>query len=166
MNIQKLYPYTTLIVISACLGSSAALAEGHGGMHGGGGHHCAHHAGKGPLAPHWRTTLTEEQRVELDKLKLAYVEEKAVLKAKGRVTKVELAVLATADKVDQAAIDQKIDELVELKRAGLRKKYEYIAAKRGVLTEQQRVSFDMDVIEKAAKGKGKGKGKGHGGAKH
>jgi Spy/CpxP family protein refolding chaperone len=129
-------------------------------MHrGGGGHHCAHQDAKGPLAPHWKTTLTDEQRAELDKLKLAYMEEKAVVKARARVTKIELAILATADKPDSAAIDRKIGEVLELKRAKLLKKYEYVAAKRGVLTEQQRVSFDMDVIAKAAKGEEKGHGR-------
>lgn len=49
------------------------------------------------------------------------------------------------------------------KRQMLQAKYSYIAAQRKVLTPEQRVSFDMEVIHKADAGKAKGK---HGGGKH
>jgi len=138
------------------------------GMHGKGAHGGGHHGRKGLLGPHWKSTLTEEQRAKLDTLHLAYVKTKAPLKAKMKLLKVELGLLATADSADTKAIDKKIGELLEVKRAKMGAKYKYVVAKRAVLTPEQRVSFDMEVIESAmhdrkAKGKEKGKGKGHGG---
>ena len=63
-----------------------------GGYHGSGGHH----GGKHLLGPHWRSTLSEEQRAKLDALHLAFVKTKAPLMAKAKSLKVELALLATA----------------------------------------------------------------------
>lgn len=193
MNRPNLMSYGFFVILGACtaggvlLATPAAVAEGHGqgmrgaahhglGMHGTGALGCpqhgagGHHGGKGLLGPHWRSTLSEEQRTKLDTLHLAYVKAKAPLKAKMKLLKVELGLLATADSADTKAIDKKVGELLELKQAKMRAKYDYIVAKRAVLTPEQRVSYDMDVMKSAMKdrkdkdkGKRRGKGKGHGG---
>ena len=49
-----------------------------------------------------------------------------------------------------------VDELTKLKNAKMKEKYRYIAAKRKILNNDQRVLFDMKVIKKAMKGKKKG----------
>jgi len=141
------------------LGMHAKGAHG-GTYHGSGGHH----GRKGLLGPHWRSTLSEEQRAKLDAIHLAYVKAKAPLKAKAKLLKVELGLLATADSADTKAIDKKIGELLGVKRAKMRAKYDYVVATRAVLTSEQRVSYDMEVMKSAMQDrKGKGKGKGHGG---
>lgn len=145
----------------------------HGGMHGGGKHGGGMHAGgkhSGGMhgggrhgGPHlygedWRTTLTDEQKAQLDRLHVAYAKTKAPRKARMKALEVELTALSTAAEPSQQAIDAKIDELLQIKREAMRAKYAYIADQRKVLTSDQQVSFDMSMIHKAMHGK-----KGHGG---
>ena len=106
------------------------------------------------LGPHWKTTLSPEQVQELDRLRVEYAKLKAPLKAKAKAIKLDLAVLATADEPDVAAINARIDQMLTLKRQMMGHKYGHIAAKRRVLTPEQRVSFDMEVL-KRSKHKGK-----------
>ena len=75
---------------------------------------------------------------------------------------VELAILVTQDSPDQNAIDKKIDEILELKREKMRKKYALKVDMRSILTPEQRVSFDMHLLKKAQHGKGHGYKKEHG----
>lgn len=124
----------------------------HGGMHGAKGMY----GGSGMCGPSWKETLTDEQRSKLAKLKLDHMKVKAPLKAKIKSLKVDLAMLVIADKPDVNAINKKIDELTKLKNEKMKQKYEYIAAKRKVLTPDQQVLFDMHIIKKAMHGKTKG----------
>ncbi len=139
---------------------------GHGGHHGQGAqkgrygaHHGqggqdGHHGKKKLFGPHWKTTLSPEQAKELDRLRVEYKKLKMPLKGKAKAIKLELAVLATADEPDTEAVNARIDDLLALKQEMMRHKYTHIAAKRRLLTPEQRVSFDMDVL-KRAKHKGK-----------
>lgn len=136
-----------------------------GGMHGEGMHGSGYHGGCKHGASHlygddWRTTLTDEQTSQLDRLHVAYAKTKAPRKARIQALKVELTVLATAAAPDKEAINAKIDELLEIKRESMRAKYAYLAAQRQVLTPDQQVSFDMQMIQKAMHGK-RGKGGHH-----
>ncbi len=108
-----------------------------------------HHEKSKLLGPDWKSTLTDEQRTEIDGLTAVYAKDKSPLKARARVLKVELAVLATADAPDMAAIERKIAELLELKSRMMRRKAEHIASKRNVLNPEQRPSFDMEVLMSA-----------------
>jgi Spy/CpxP family protein refolding chaperone len=137
----------------------------HGKHHGKGhaGHHGKKHAGHHLFGDHWKKTLTDEQKARLDRLHLEFAKKKHVLKSGIEALKVQLAVHAIADEPQPAAIDAQINELLMAKRQLMQAKYSYIAAQRQVLTPEQRVSFDMGVIHKAAGG---GKKKGHGGGKH
>jgi Spy/CpxP family protein refolding chaperone len=83
---------------------------------------------------------------------VAFAKIKAPLKAKVRLLKAELAVLATADQPDNKAISSKIDELLAVKKQLMQKRYAHIAEMRKVLTTGQRASFDMQVLKKV-KGK-------------
>lgn len=132
--------------------------KGQGGHHGKGGKQCRHGAHKGHagdygkkklFGPHWKTTLSPEQAKELDRLRVEYAKVKVPLKAKAKAIKLELAALATADELDAEAANARIDELLALKREMMRHEYTHIAAKRTVLTPEQRVSFDMDVLKRA-----------------
>ena len=159
MNRLNLKPYGLLLILGTLFGSlgitTTALADHGHGMHGGG-----MHGGMGMSRMCWRDTLTDDQRAKLAKLKLDHMKVQAPVKAKIKTIKVDLALLLTADKPDMAAINKKADELTRLKNSKLKEKYKYIAAKRKLLTDEQRVLFDMKLIKKAMKGKYKGKHKG------
>jgi Spy/CpxP family protein refolding chaperone len=125
----------------------------HGGMHGGGNHSGCKRGGSPLYGDDWRATLTDEQMSQLDRLHVAYAKTKAPRKARMQALKVELTVLATAAAPDKEAINAKVDELLEIKRQALRARYAYIAAQQQVLTPDQQVSFDMQMIRKAMHGK-------------
>jgi hypothetical protein len=72
------------------------------------------------------------------------------MKARMKAIKIELAALATAETPDTQAMQRRINELLEVKREILTQKYLYIAAKRSVLSPEQRPSFDLDVIHKSS----------------
>ncbi len=157
--------------------SHMVAQAGHGGHHGQGqryghgkqqGHHrCGMHGadggqhgrGKGGLfKADWTTTLNDDQKARLDALRVAYVKDKMPMKARAQSIKTELAVLSLQEKADTATISTKLDELLLVKRAMMLRKYEYISSQRAVLDEDQRVSFDMDVMKRAGhRQKGKGR---------
>ena len=116
----------------------------HGAHHGGGGHH-----GKKKLfGPHWKTTLSPEQAQEMDRLRVEYLKHKMPLKAKAKAIKLGLAVLATADEPNAKAVSEGIEDLLAVKGEMMQLKYKHIAAQRRLLTPEQRVSFDMDVLKR------------------
>ena len=147
---------TLMLLISLGLTVPAMADQGygmhHGGMHGGKGMHDE----SGMCGMSWKKTLNDEQRAQLAKLKLDHMKGMAPLKAKMKSLKVDLAMLVTADKPDTNVINKKIDELTKLKNDKMKAKYQYIAAKRKVLTAEQQVLFDMHLIKKAMHGKDKG----------
>ncbi len=150
-------------------GKHGGGADDHG-KHGGGGHgkqgggghgkQGGEHDGPELYGPDWKTTLTDAQKAQFDQLHADLARAKEPAKARIKAAEVELAVLAVADQPDQAAIDVKINELLESQRAMLRAKYRYIAAQRQIMTPEQQVSFDMHTIHSAMHDKKKGKGGG------
>ena len=151
------------VLSTALIGSGmglagSALADEHG-MHGmgemhGKGHGMYHHGDGGG----WKASLTDEQSKQIDKLRLDYKQKSYLLKAKIKQAKIELAMLITTDSPNQKNIDKKIDEILKLKGEKMRLKTAHKISVRKLLTEEQRVQFDLHVLKKAASGK---KGKGH-----
>ncbi len=137
-----------LVVLMVTPVTTANAGGYHHGKHGKGAHGAGHHTAK-RLGPHWKETLSDEQRAKLDKLHLDFAREKLPLKANVRRTKVEIALLVTQDKQDKKAIEKQLDAMLQLKRQIKLKKYAYLAATRNILTAEQRVSFDMDVMHRA-----------------
>jgi Spy/CpxP family protein refolding chaperone len=124
----------------------------HGAMHGGMGMY----DGSGMYGASWKSTLTDEQRSKLAKLKLEHMQVVAPLIVKIKGVKAELAKLVTVDKPDMNAIKKKIDQLTSLKNEKLKSKYQYLIAKRKVLNAEQQVLFDLHVMKKALHSKSKG----------
>ena len=157
-----------LIVMSTLIFAAGVPAFAQTGHTGGGGHGMkSHHGemrhGKGIYeASCWTETLTDEQKAKRAQMRLDFKKEKFLIKAQIKVKKIELATLVTQDNPDRSAIEQKIEEVLELKRQKMRKKYAYKIALRNMLTPEQRVLFDMGMLKKAYKGKGHGHKKGHG----
>ncbi len=107
-----------------------------------------HHDKEDTRSSHWRRTLTEEQRAQIDGLRVTHVKFVVPLRAKIHAAKADLAVLATADEPDSASIQNKLDELLEMKKQLLRERYEHLGAVRKVLSPEQRMSFDTMVMKK------------------
>lgn len=105
----------------------------------------------------WKASLTDEQRKKVDKLRLTYKKEKYLLKAKLKQAKVEFALLITKDSPKKSAIDSKIDQIVKLKKEKLHLKANHKIDVRKLLTDEQRVKFDLAVLKRMAKGKHKGR---------
>ncbi len=168
MDRNKSITYMFLAVFAACAASTGALAQPGGGKEAaamgaqaGQGRHGMGRGGKHRYGAYWKSTLTDEQRAEVAKLRAAHKKRKMPLKARARALKVELAVLATTDDPDSGAIDKKIDEVLRLKREMMREKARHIAAVRKVLTDEQRAYFDVRVLKKATHGKRMRHGGGH-----
>lgn len=104
-------------------------------------------------ARHWESTLTPEQRTQVDQLRVNHAKASAPLRAKMGSIKMDLAVLATAEEPDTATIQQHIDELIELKTKVMQQRYAHIAAVRKVLTQEQHASYDMMILKHATKRK-------------
>ncbi len=143
---------TSALVTGSLFLVTPVTASQHGMMHGKGGHHGMSHGSHG-----WKATLTEEQQQQVDKIKLDYKKKVLPIKAKIKQAKVDLALLVTADKPDQKAINKKIDEISKLKSEKMRAKAEKRIAVRKILNDKQRVKFDLHVLKKASKGKKGGK---------
>jgi hypothetical protein len=139
-------------------GQHGGHGKGHGGQRHGKGHDKQHLFGE-----HWKKTLSAEQKTQLDRLHVEYAKKKHALQSGIRAGKVQLTVMALADQPQPQAIDAQINDLLFGEKQLMQAKYGYIAAQRKILTPEQQVSFDMEMVHKADTGKTKGH---HGGGKH
>ena len=142
------YLIITLISTALVAGGTGLTTTVMASEYGKRGHQCKHHGGAS-----WKNNLTDEQTKKLDKLHADYKKQKFPIKAKLKVAKVDLAVLVTADSPNQDAIDKKIEQILKLKREKMRIKTAHKIEVRKMLTDEQRVQFDMHVLKKAFKGK-------------
>ena len=127
----------------------------------------AGHKGKHMSGPKWKQFLTDAQKKQADIMHLNVKKSMSVLKAQKKLKKVELINLVIMDNPDTNAIHSKIDEIIEVKREIMRVRNDHMVEMRGILTPEQRLSFDMGLLGHGGKGKGHGgKGKGHGGGHH
>lgn len=117
-----------------------------------------HQSGSGAghiFGPLWKETLTDEQKMKADRMHRELKMSLNVLKAKKKVGKAELNNLIIKDNPNTNAIHRKIDEILELKRKIMRIKYGHKVEMRGMLTSEQRVSFDMGLLKKTGHSKGR-----------
>lgn len=119
------------------------------------GHRMHGQRGNRLLSPHWRQTLTKDQQIQIDQMHLEFAKVKMTLKARINTLKVELALLCTADTPNPEAIENKIEEVLVVKRNMMRIHSEHIVNMRKVLNSEQRMSFDLDVLHRMGRGKGK-----------
>lgn len=153
-----LYPLILCVFVGFTGLAQAEPASEHGSMAMQGGQKGGDYRGG-----HGMLEVSDEQRAELDRIKADYAKKQAPLKARFKALKVELMAMALADTPDNAAIDKKIDEMLELKRQILRNKVDKVSAKRKVLDDQQRAQYDLRVMKKAARGGGRDGGHAGGG---
>ncbi len=100
------------------------------------------------LSPHWAKTLSDEQRVAVDKMHLKLGTQHAVLKAQATLLQKELNVMTAKDGADQTVIHSKIDELMAIKAGIMKHRYDHLTEMRDALTEQQRISYDMAILKR------------------
>lgn len=96
----------------------------------------------------WRDSLTDEQKAEIDWITLRLSQRQQLLEAQMEVKEAELNQLLVGDDVVQEQWHAKLDELMQLKREYLMNKYQRVTEVRQVLTPQQRVSFDLDILSR------------------
>lgn len=108
------------------------------------------------FTPHWAKTLTDAQKLKVDKMHLELDRTMYQLRAEKKLRQAELNSLAAQDDPDEQAIKRKIDEVLELKRQIMQARYDHLVAMRAVLTKEQRISYDMAVLGRAGVA-----GKGH-----
>ena len=136
---------STVLLLATGFAASHALADRGYGMR--------HHMGGSMHGKHWMQKLTDQQRTQINKLRLDYKKKKYAHKAKLKVAKVDLAMLVTKNSPSTAAINKKIDQIVSIKRQYLRVKYNHKVQVRKVLKPEQRVLFDTHILKKAYRGK-------------
>ncbi len=105
------------------------------------------------FTPHWAKTLTGEQKLLVDKMHVNVAKQLAVLKAQKQVKKAELENLMVNDQYDQTAAYALIDEMAKIKAKMLKIRYDHVAEMRAALTEEQRLSYDMDRFKGKKHGK-------------
>ncbi|MDH3326591.1 MAG: hypothetical protein OEM38_07740 [Gammaproteobacteria bacterium] len=120
-----------------------------------GGHHNAQmpnkknkHKKGGTFSPHWAKTLTSAQKTSFDKMHLVVGQFEAVQRAKIKMLKAELNVLAANKSSNKSAIYGKIDEILAVKKGIMRSRFDHIAEMRNELTDQQRISYDMGLLKR------------------
>jgi len=123
----------------------------------------AQNSGKGMLNN--IPNLTEEQTAKIEALKTPHMKEMLPLKNQMAEKKAQLTTLTTAEKADMDAINKKIDEIGTLKTQMLKKREAHKQDIRKILSEEQRLMFDMhqgNCKGKGQMGEGKGMRKGNG----
>ena len=128
-------------------GHGSGHNQGHSQGHGKAGHKKKSRKG-GTFSPHWVKTLTDEQKTSFDKMHLMVGQFEAVQRAKMKMLKAELNVMAAKNANNKAAIYKKIDEILDVKKSIMRNRFDHIAEMRAELTDQQRISYDMGLLKR------------------
>ncbi|HHM05546.1 MAG TPA: periplasmic heavy metal sensor [Gammaproteobacteria bacterium] len=114
-------------------------------------HHSVSHGKKKShlFTPHWSKTLSDEQKLAVDKMHLVLARDMAVLKAQKELLQKELNVLTAMDNADKNAIYAKIDTLMTINAKIMRHRYDHILEMRDILTPEQRISYDMGILKRS-----------------
>ena len=102
--------------------------------------------GSGMETPRWKQSMTEQQKMKADKMHLELKKSMSVLEAKVKMKEVELNSIVMRDKPDANDIHLKVNEITELNKEMMIKKYDHIVEMRSILTPEQRVSFDLGLV--------------------
>jgi Spy/CpxP family protein refolding chaperone len=87
--------------------------------------------------------LTEDQKKKIQDLKTPLHKEILPLKNQLAEKKVHLKTLQTAEKADLKSINSTIDEMTQLQSQIMKKRAAHTQAIRSILTDDQRIAFDM-----------------------
>ena len=112
--------------------------------------HCSQNEGKGLYLD-----LSDEQKTQIDKLRLDIQKKILPLKNELDEKKAKMKTLNTAENVDMKAINALIDDIGKLKTQMTKEKASHRQEVRKILTEEQRIKFDL---RQGTKGHGHRKG--------
>ncbi len=87
--------------------------------------------------------LTDDQKKKIKDLKTPHAKEVLPLKNQLAEKKAHLRTLQTADKADMNAINSTIDDMTQLQAQITKKNSAHTQAIRKILTDDQRIAFDM-----------------------
>ena len=111
--------------------------------------------------------LTDAQKTEIKKIRTAHMKDVLPLRNKMRELQAHKQTVSTGDNVNMTELNKTIDEIGALQVKMMKKKANHRQAVRKILTEDQRVFFDMHAGKKHRKGMMHGKRMGSGkGLKH
>ena len=102
--------------------------------------------------------LSDEQKQKIEKLKTSHQKEMLQLKNQVCEKKSHLKTLETADNADLSAIDKTIDEILVVKAEMMKKCAAHKQDIRKILTDDQRVRFDLKECKRGPKEKRNRKG--------
>lgn len=97
--------------------------------------------------------LTEVQKKQFKQERLALIKKKLPIKNKIRENKEELRTLSTQDQVDLSKINSLIEEIGNNKIMLMQTKAEHVNKLRSLLTEEQKIIFDIHTSKKLSKRK-------------
>lgn len=106
--------------------------------------------------------LTEEQQTKIDALKLSHQKKVLHLKNELNEKKAKLRTLQTAEVSDMKAINSIIDEIGTIKTKMAKEQAAHHQEIRKILTEEQRIKFDMHQGNRGGYGNGNGNRGGNG----
>lgn len=117
---------------------------------------------RGPSADLMELNLTDEQKQKIDQMHLEH--QKKVLSLQNQLgeKRAHLKTLTSADAPDAKAINALIDEIGGLNTQLMKARVNLQLQIRSLLTEEQRLHFDMDKPGCGMRGESRGKGMGHG----
>lgn len=94
--------------------------------------------------------LSDEQKTQLEKLRLEHQKQMLPLRNELKEKEARLETLQTADKADMKAINAVIDEIGQIKTKMAKARAAHHQDIRNLLTEEQRIKFDMQTPRKGA----------------
>ena len=103
--------------------------------------------------------LTDAQKTQMKKMRTAQMKEALPLRNKMQELQAHKRTISTGDNVNMAELNKTIDEIGALKTQMMKKRATHHQAVRKILTDDQRVFFDMHSGRKHHKRQGK-RGKG------
>ena len=116
-------------------------------------------AGCGMMGPLAELKLTDNQRVEIDKLKLEHQKEMMEPRSEIMALCNKLKLRITSDKFNQSEVDDITGKLSKLQQKQMQMHVKHMQAMRELLTPEQRLIFDSYVLScKMGQGMGKGPG--------
>lgn len=89
--------------------------------------------------------LTDEQKSQIKKLKIANMKEMLPIKNQLAEKKAHIRTLTTADNVDMNAVNKTIDEIGNIKATMMKKQAAHKQEIRKLLNDEQRIHFDMKM---------------------
>jgi Spy/CpxP family protein refolding chaperone len=154
---RRISGITLLILIITILTATPSFAEesqpqsGHHGMqaHGSMPHgnmdrkKKAHH-----FSPQWSQTLSDDQKTSVDRMHLDLERKLVVLKAQAELAQKELNAYTIRDDAKISTISSMINKLLAVDKQILESRYAHLLEMRNILTAEQRVSYDMSVLNR------------------